>query len=265
MKKISLISVFPLFLFILFGLSSCQTVRNVHNDAIDMGFLKNKGDGNTNLVFDVNSKTAGVNGSVIYSPAENVLLGAGISAFSYKLFDDNSEYNDLNLVEDVGRLRGYKARANIGYYDNFGQTGKGYFESMLTLAYGSNVLRLVDLYNPDNLIFKYKYDPFSFGLQFGVGRNSDNVSLMGGLKFQRYLFGKQIPVYRNYNDAIITVEGISIFQIFYGMRFGKGPVKGNFQINVSINPNDYNDSVIEPYPGFSFGVTYAFGRKKKDI
>ena len=49
------------------------------------------------------------------------------------------------------------------------------------------------------------------------------------------------------------------------MRFGKGPVKGNFQINVSINPNDYNDSVIEPYPGFSFGVTYAFGRKKKDI
>ena len=123
MKKISLISVFPLFLFILFGLSSCQTVRNVHNDAIDMGFLKNKGDGNTNLVFDVNSKTAGINGSVIYSPAENVLLGAGISAFSYKLFDDNSEYNDLNLVEDVGRLKGYKARANIGYYDNFGQSG----------------------------------------------------------------------------------------------------------------------------------------------
>ena len=249
------------FLLLLLPFISCKTVRNVHNDAVDIGFLKNKGEGNAGLGFDINTKTAAVNGNFMISPADNFLLGAGFSAFSYKIFDDNSEADNNIIVEDVGKLKGYKARANIGYYSNFGESGNGYFETMVTGSYGSNELLVSDDDDPNNAPVQYNYDPFSFAIQGGIGRNSERIGLMGGLKFQRYLFGKQIPAYQNYDEDVISVDGVSVFQLFYGMRFGSGPVRGNFQINLSINPNDYDDSLVEPYPSLSFGVTYAFGRK----
>ncbi len=251
-------------LALLITLGGCTSVRNVHNDGVDLGFFKNKGEGNVGLSFDINDETAGVSGNVMFTPADNILIGAAISTYSYKIFNDGIAPSDPNydVDEDNGQLKGYKFRGNIGYFDNFGRSGTGYLESMLTLAYGNNDLRLGGDGQPNEYLH-YDYSPFSIGIQVGAGKNMEQVSLMGGLKFQRFLFDKHVPGYRSsFNDTYL-VNGVSLIQIFYGMRFGGGPIKGNFQLGISFNPNDYDFVVLEPIPSLSFGVTYVFGRKAK--
>lgn len=261
--KSRLLLLHSLLFTIILMLQSCYTVRNVHNDGIDLGFFNSKGEGSVGVSFDINDETAGASGNFMISPANNLLIGAALSTYSYKVFHNGSNTdNDFEFNEDDGQLKGYKLRGNVGYYNNFGRSGTGYFETMLTLAYGGNNLRL----NNDagtGILESYDYNPFSVGVQVAAGKNMKNIGLMGGMKFQRYFFDKQIPVYRS-GDNLFLVDGISFFQMFYGMRFGGGPIKGNMQIGIGINPKD-EDFLIEPdiIPHFSFGVSYVFGRKVK--
>lgn len=251
--------IYPTLLFILMTLQSCYTVRNFHNDAVDIGFLSGKGEGSLGVSFDINDETAGASGNFMISPAENLLVGAAISAYSYKVFhNDNDDLDDFDLYEESGQLKGYKFRGNIGYYNNFGPSGTGYVETMLTLGYGKNTLNLIE--DDVDLTFQtYEYNPFSVGIQLGAGKNMKKVGLMGGMKFQRYFFDQKIPAFRT-NDELFLVNGVSFLQLFYGMRFGGGPVKGTMQIGLGIDPEQMEEFGIDPIPNFSFGVSYVFGR-----
>ena len=253
---------FHTLIFILITMQSCYTVRNFHNDGVDIGFFNEKGEGSVGVSFDINDETAGASGNFMISPADNLLVGAAISTFSYKVFNsDSNDDNDLDLYEEDGQLKGYKFRGNIGYYNNFGQSGTGYVETMLTVGYGHNNLKLIED-EVTGTFQNFNYSPFSIGIQAGAGKNMKKVGVMGGIKFQRYFFDQRIPAYRTSSETYV-VNGVSFFQLFYGMRIGGGPVKGNLQIGLGIDAQQLEEFGIEPVPNFSFGISYVFGRKVK--
>ena len=262
MKKVNFVFRLTLSIIMVLNLSRCVSVRTFHNDKVDIGFLKNKGEVNFGASFDTNDETSGINGNVMFSPAEHLLIGAGYSFFSYNFLHREHDANDpgFDEDEDKGQLEGYKLRANIGYYNNFGREGTNYLETMFTASYGQNHLKLgVDGSNSGFNFYEYR--PFSIAGQIGIGKNLDNIAFLGGIKLQYYNFQEQIPLVRDGGEPS-TTDGIVIGELFMGARFGNGPVKGNVQISISNNlTSAFYDS--EPIPAVSAGISFVFGRKKE--
>ena len=248
-------------IWIITCMSQCVVVRNFHNDKVDIGLLKDKGEGHISASFDTNDETSGVNAGFIYSPAEHLLIGAGISSFSYKYLHREKNANDPNydVDQDKGQLKGYKVRANIGYYTNFGRDKTSCLESIITGTYGKNDLKLgAQLSDIGYQIFTY--NPISVSAQVGLGKNMKSIGFIGGIKFDYYNFQQEIPIIHDSYAASLS-DYVSIIELYMAVRAGKGPLKANLQISVSNNlTSAFYDS--EPIPAISAGVSFVFGRKR---
>lgn len=252
---------FLLALIITFSMSQCVIVRSSHNDRIDLGFMKNKGEGSIGGSFDTNDETSGLNAGVMFSPVEHLLIGAGVSTFSYRYLhrESNIDNPNFDFDDDKGNLKGNKFRVNLGYYLNFGADKTNYLETMLTGSYGNSNLKLAYDGTPPEFEY-YNYSPVGIAAQVGLGKNLDAFGFLGGIKFQYYDYQQPIPLIRDSNSSGLS-DDLSVLEVFMAVRFGKGPVKASAQL---IFGNNLSAAVynLDPIPAASIGIHYVFGRKR---
>lgn len=248
--------------FLLF-FSSCTVIRTAHLDPVDVGLIKNKGEGHITAYVDANDETAGLGGSFMFSPADNFLVGAGFGTHTYKVFNRSLDLYDVlyDIDRDAGQLSGYKGRVNAGFYKNFGRVGTHYIEAMLTATYGTQDLQL--LFGTDDTTFaRFRYNPYSIGIQVAAGKNMEGLRFLGGIKGQTIFFGESLPLNRNRLDLESSRHSLFL-QWFFNARFGKGPVKANIQCSLGYNITaiSYTAS-FDPVTSLSLGIQYSFGRKR---
>lgn len=243
--------------------SSCTVIRTAHPDPVDVGLIKNKGEGHITAYVDANDETAGLGGSFLISPADNFLVGAGFGTYTYKIFNRSLDLFDIlyDVDRDAGQLSGYKGRLNAGFYKNFGPSGTHYIEAMLTATSGRQDLQLSFGTN-DTSFMRIRYNPYSIGIQFAAGKNRESLRFLGGIKGQAVFFGKDLPLVRT-RLARESSPNSFFLQWFFNARFGKGPVKANVQCSLGYNITAilYTAS-FDPITSLSLGIQYNFGRKK---
>ncbi|HMY84277.1 MAG TPA: hypothetical protein PLC76_09835 [Saprospiraceae bacterium] len=246
-------------------LESCTLYRAVHYESVDIGFFKNKNEGNATFEYDGNNRTGKLGGNISYAVGNNFFVGIGGGIHNHELQKVLAPLSEYNFDENDFTLSGYNGKGFVGYFNNFGRGLNSYFETVLTLNASSETLKINDL-NPNittKTVFNYK--PIGFGLQIGIGINTDKVGFLGGVKLNSYSFNTSLPL--TYHSSILEYRSTkSLTQIFAGVRFGSGPVKGNIQLSVGHNLYPwYIDDFNEIVPVFGFGVTYNWGRKKTKI
>lgn len=254
---------FALFtLFSIIFLDSCFIYRAVHVETADVGFFKNKNEGNVTINYDGNDVSGKIGAQFSYSVGDNFLIGAGGSAHNDGLQEVLFPLRDSRNNEY--KLSGVNGKFFAGYFNNFGSDLKGYTETILTVSGGSEKMTIFSR-SFNGLTEEYRYNPLGIALQTGLGVNTDNAGFLGGIKFNFYNYNEALPV-----DYFISNPDLhsQIFytQIFAAGRFGKGPVKANIQLSIVHNIYPwYDNDDPEIFPVFGFGITYNWGRKNPKI
>jgi len=228
------------------------------------GYFNNSGEGNVVIHANADMKAAGAGLQANYSIQDNMYIGGGLDAFSYKA-RDIIFYSSERADEGV---KGVNGNVTLGFYNHFGPNGRGYFESAISFTKGWQHFEYISTSNNTDI---YDFSSHALSGFIGVGKMSTNVSFLGGINYHINFTDIQTPLPNNnsFFNEFISDNRFSYLQPFFGIRFGNGKFKYSLMWSL-------DQSIIFDYPGiddfntepnfcFSFGFNYNFGRKQVSV
>jgi len=232
-------------------ISSCS-VSTTRIGALNPGYFNNRGEGNVSGKVFVDNFGSGFGGHFNYAMSDNIFIGCGVD-----YFNPETDYYDFG-AGDVG-IKGFNGRFTMGGFKSIGVKRTGYFESSFTITKGWQNF----IYQGSSGLNNIAYSPSALSGLIGWGINKKNIGFLGGLNLILTFSDFKEPHISSFiPDEYVSDDGNLNFNVFFGSRFGRGPIK--FSILWSLGTNHIaglgSDTADTPRVNFSLGVHYNFGR-----
>lgn len=237
-------------------LSGCTSYNHLHTSRIDVGYFKNKGEGNISGSLDLAQNSLGFNGNFMYAIGDNLALSTGISHYGTRYIPDPVVASEPFDVDEFSDLKGTSLRFALGYFSNSKERSSFYIEVFGGMEKAFNT-HTINLNNASRKT--YEYNPFTLYSNVAFGMNKEKIALGFAGKLSYNYLGANLPLER-YSNGIVARE-IIMFHPAFNLRAGKGNTKFNFQVGVEIIPF-FDDFYYEPSPSISLGITHVIGREK---
>lgn len=232
-------------------ISSCS-VSTTRIGAINPGYFKNAEEGNVSANVFVDNKGFGGGANGNYALSKHGFMALGADFFSAGNAADTKTKN--LRVEDIG-VKGFNASLSLGLFNNFGKMNNKYFESSITLIKGWQEFVFPKESGRTNIDFT----PTALSALVGWGTTQKNVDILGGINLM-LSFNNFIGKNGSFNSDInISKENFSCFSLFFGGRFGRGPIKCSVMTYYAIPSYSFFET-LNPRVNASLGVHYNFGR-----